>query len=157
MPLTDIQCKNAQPKDKQYKLTDGGGLSLLVHPNGSKYCVWRVKQDGHDRTKSVGIYPAVGVRAVRTQVAKLKNEMNLQKTAVVEKPPAPRFFEVAEEWLSKNAEVWKSQKHFKNVKASLDELYGADPIGNESRSIRAAYDEFFSERRIIGLGDATFK
>lgn len=128
MPLTDIQCKNAQPKDKQYKLTDGGGLSLLVHPNGSKYWVWRFKEDGHDRTKSIGIYPAVGVRAARTQVAKLKMEMDLQKTAVAEVAPAPSFSEVAEEWLSKTYDVWKSQKHIKNVRASLDELYGTDQM-----------------------------
>ncbi|MBL0829955.1 DUF4102 domain-containing protein [Klebsiella pneumoniae] len=25
------------PADKQYKLTDGNGMHLFVHPNGSKY------------------------------------------------------------------------------------------------------------------------
>ena len=41
MPLTVPQIKNAKPREKQYKITDGEGLFLLVHPNGSKY--WRYK------------------------------------------------------------------------------------------------------------------
>ena len=41
MPLTDIAIKSAKPQAKQYKLTDGDGMFLLVMPNGSKY--WRLK------------------------------------------------------------------------------------------------------------------
>ena len=37
--LTELAIKQAKFRDKQYKLSDGGGLFLLVHPNGSKY--WR--------------------------------------------------------------------------------------------------------------------
>jgi hypothetical protein len=40
MPLTDTSARNAKPKDKPYKLFDGGRLFLLVNPNGSKY--WRL-------------------------------------------------------------------------------------------------------------------
>ena len=39
--LTEITIRQAKPKLKQYKLFDGGGMFLLVHPNGSKY--WRMK------------------------------------------------------------------------------------------------------------------
>ncbi|MBC10076.1 MAG: integrase, partial [Gammaproteobacteria bacterium] len=31
------QVKQAKPKAKSYKITDGNGLYLLVHANGSKY------------------------------------------------------------------------------------------------------------------------
>lgn len=37
MSLTDTKVKNAKPSEKVVKLTDGFGLYLLVHPNGSKY------------------------------------------------------------------------------------------------------------------------
>ncbi len=40
-PLTDILVKNAKPKEKSYKLADGGGLYLEVMPVGSK--LWRMK------------------------------------------------------------------------------------------------------------------
>ena len=34
MPLTDAAVKNAKPEDKARKLSDGGGLYLLVKPTG---------------------------------------------------------------------------------------------------------------------------
>lgn len=39
--LNDVQCRNAKPKDKPYKLTDGQGLVLEVKPNGVK--AWRYR------------------------------------------------------------------------------------------------------------------
>ncbi len=36
MAVTDTEVGTAMPADKQYKLTDGSGMHLLVHPNGSK-------------------------------------------------------------------------------------------------------------------------
>ncbi len=40
MALTNLKVRTAKPADKQYKLTDGGGMHLLVHPNGS---YWRLQ------------------------------------------------------------------------------------------------------------------
>jgi hypothetical protein len=37
MPLTDTAIRNAKLRDKSYKLSDGGGLHLLVGTEGSKY------------------------------------------------------------------------------------------------------------------------
>lgn len=31
------QVDTAKPKDKPYKLADGGGLYLLIKPNGARY------------------------------------------------------------------------------------------------------------------------
>ncbi|HFC7910595.1 TPA: Arm DNA-binding domain-containing protein, partial [Neisseria meningitidis] len=33
-PLSANQVKNAKPRDKLYKLSDGGGLALWVYPTG---------------------------------------------------------------------------------------------------------------------------
>lgn len=41
MKLNARQIDTAKPKEKAYKLADGGGLYLLVKPNGGKY--WRLK------------------------------------------------------------------------------------------------------------------
>jgi len=35
-PLSVSQVKNAKPKDKLYKLSDGGGLALWVLPSGGE-------------------------------------------------------------------------------------------------------------------------
>jgi len=39
--LTATQIKNAKPREKKYKLFDGGGLFLQINSNGSK--LWRLK------------------------------------------------------------------------------------------------------------------
>ncbi len=38
MALSDVKVRSAKPEVKAYKLTDGDGMILLVHPNGSKSC-----------------------------------------------------------------------------------------------------------------------
>ena len=40
MKLTVKQIDSSKPKEKDYKLSDGGGLYLLVKTNGGKY--WRL-------------------------------------------------------------------------------------------------------------------
>jgi hypothetical protein len=37
MALTDTRIRNAKPKPKPYKLSDGGGMYLLVRPDGARY------------------------------------------------------------------------------------------------------------------------
>ena len=41
MPLTDVTIRSAKPSLKAFKLTDGGGMFLLVTPAGGK--LWRLK------------------------------------------------------------------------------------------------------------------
>ena len=41
MKFNNRAVHNAKPREKKWKLADGGGLHLLVHPNGGKY--WRFK------------------------------------------------------------------------------------------------------------------
>lgn len=42
MSLTATAIAQAKPTEKPRKLSDGGGLHLLVHPNGSK--LWRFEK-----------------------------------------------------------------------------------------------------------------
>lgn len=41
MALTDMQIRNAAPKDRDFKMSDSGGLYILVRKNDSK--LWRMK------------------------------------------------------------------------------------------------------------------
>ncbi|MCP4303644.1 MAG: integrase arm-type DNA-binding domain-containing protein [bacterium] len=65
MALTDIAIRNAKPRDKGYKLADGGGLYLLVTPSGGR--LWRVKYRVHGREKklALGRYPDLSLSAAR--------------------------------------------------------------------------------------------
>lgn len=48
---------SAKPNEREYKLTDGAGLYLLVKPNGRK--LWRLNYAylGKQRTLSFGAWP----------------------------------------------------------------------------------------------------
>jgi hypothetical protein len=55
----------AKPKDKQYKLTDGDGLFLLVHPNGGRYWRFKYRFNGQDKYMTFGTYPEVSLGDAR--------------------------------------------------------------------------------------------
>jgi len=65
MPLTNIECQTAKPKEKPYKMADGGGLYLEVMPNESKY--WRLKYRylGKESRLALGVYPSVSLADAR--------------------------------------------------------------------------------------------
>ncbi|MGO9398117.1 MAG: Arm DNA-binding domain-containing protein [Xanthobacteraceae bacterium] len=53
MPLADIAVRKAAPRERPYKLADGGGLCLLIQPNGSKH--WRLKYRFADKEKLLSL------------------------------------------------------------------------------------------------------
>lgn len=65
MALSEFAVRKAKPRDKAYKLTDGGGLYLHVQPNGSK--LWRLKYRhlGKEKLLSFGPYPLVSIADAR--------------------------------------------------------------------------------------------
>jgi hypothetical protein len=69
MPLTALDVKQAKPTDKPRKLADGGGLYLLVNPNGSKWWRWAYRFGGKEKTLSMGIYPETSLAEAREKHA----------------------------------------------------------------------------------------
>lgn len=67
MKLTARQISTAKPQDKPYKLSDGGGMYLLVNPNGSRY--WRLKYRyaGKEKLLALGVYPDVTLADARNK------------------------------------------------------------------------------------------
>lgn len=117
-PLTDTQVRNAKAKDKSYKLSDGGGLYLLVSTEGSKY--WRMdyRLNGGRNTLSFGKYPEVPLsdarkyrHEARSQIAK---GVDPSQTRRIEKAnsafaSANTFEVVAREWHSVKVSSWQPQ------------------------------------------------
>ena len=117
IPLTDIQIRNAKPKDKPYKMSDGGGLYVEIMPHGSK--LWRMKvrqATGKESILSFGAYPGVPLVDARAERAKAKQQQaggidpaqskRIEKQQ--QKKSAINTFElVAREWHANKSEVWK--------------------------------------------------
>src|SRR5450759_5975089 len=72
MPLTDVKCRNAKGQISPYKLSDGGGLYLLVNSEGAKY--WRLayRWHGKQRTLALGVYPKPTFLAQHSTTQQLK-------------------------------------------------------------------------------------
>lgn len=126
MALTDIKVRTAKPTDKQYKLTDGNGMHLLVHPNGSKYWRLQYRFSGKQKMLALGVYPDVSLadaRARRDEARKLlANSIDpgdKKKNDKVEQEEARTFEQLAIEWHATNKK-W-SEEHSRRVLKSLED------------------------------------
>jgi len=59
--------RNAKPREKPFKLSDGGGLYLLVQPNAAK--LWRLayRFDGRQKLLALVAYPATSLAEARAK------------------------------------------------------------------------------------------
>ncbi|MBG0751006.1 MULTISPECIES: tyrosine-type recombinase/integrase [Pectobacterium] len=117
MKLNARQVETAKPKEKPYKMADGGGLYLLVKTNGSRY--WRLKYriDGKEKLLALGVYPDVSLadaRAKRDEARKgiaggidpleVKKEQKVEREAQVKNT----FREIALEWHNMKVKKWSA-------------------------------------------------
>lgn len=65
--LTDTEIRKTKPTEKPQKISDGGGLFLLVTPQGSK--LWRLayRFAGKQKTLAIGEYPTIGLADARAK------------------------------------------------------------------------------------------
>lgn len=130
VPLSDVKVRNAKPKDKEYKLSDGGGLYLLVTPTGGK--LWRMKYSyvGKEKLLTFGAYPAVTLSDARQRREDAKKLLansvdpgavkKAQKEAR-EELAANTFEIIAREWHAEHKRVKKiSDEHAINTLNRLE-------------------------------------
>lgn len=128
-PLLDIQVNRAKPKDRDYKIADGGGLYLLITTTGGK--LWRMDYRFNNKRKTIsfGAYPDLSLADARQRredakkllandidPSEMKKSVKQAKTALNESS----FEIVAREWHSKfsSADKW-SKPHAATI---LDRL-----------------------------------
>ncbi len=145
MPLTDTAIRKAAPRDKPYKLADGGGLYLEVMPTGSRY--WRLKYrvDGKEKRLALGVYPDVTLAAARNgredarrMLAQGRDPSADKKAAKLAKIEAmaisiDTFEVVAREWMARQdvAEVTANKTRWLLESFLFPDL-GSRPIGGIS-------------------------
>ena len=131
---TKLSIKQAKPKGKQYKLTDGQGMYLRVYPNGSKYWQLQYWFEGKQKILSLGVWPDVSLTEARDERFeakkkikvgidpndKRKESLEAQKIYFEkEKERETTIFRIiAEEWLSRQSVLW-TERHSRGVQNSL--------------------------------------
>ncbi len=129
--LNDTQIKNAKPKEKDYQLSDGQGLFLLVKTSSAKW--WRFNyvspNDGKRKLLSLGTYPEISLAKARA-----RRDEARQKIAVGIDPSDERqqikqskkeeqektettFQSVVDEFFASRKKIWSDSNYHKNYSA----------------------------------------
>lgn len=133
---TNFALKSAKAKDRPYKISDGGGLFLLVTPAKGKDLLpgavnkwWRFKYrfDGKEKGLSFGTYPEITLSEARkkrdealSQIALGFDPALLRKAIKAAKSQEGSFEVVAREWHAKYTAAEWSEAHSKNILARLE-------------------------------------
>jgi integrase len=140
MALTDTAIRKAKPADKPQKLTDGGGLYLLLNPNGSRWWRWDYRFAGKRKTLSMGTYPDTGLADAREKHAAARKllavgvdpgiQRKAERAAGAESG-ATSFAAIAEEWFATRHDLADTTRN--KIRWMLDDLalpwIGARQIG----------------------------
>jgi len=108
--LSDTSIRNSKSGQKQYKIFDGQGLFVLIHPNGSKYFRYRYKFESKEKVMALGVYPETTLKQAR--------EKRLEAQRLVKEGLDPVIFRQEEEAKREQDEkekLLKSQNTFKKV------------------------------------------
>jgi integrase len=140
MPLTDAAIRNARPADKPRKLSDSGGLYVLVNPNGSRW--WRLKyrSGGKEKGLSLGVYPEVGLKDARAKRDEMRRQLaagidpgRVRSAAKAAQTGSNSFEAVAREWIAKFSPTWApshSSKVVRRLERDVFPWMGSRPIGD---------------------------
>ena len=116
--LSATKVKQAKPREKSYKLADGGGLCLLIRPIG-KYWRYNYRFLGKQKTLALGVFPDVSLAEARKRHLKAR-ELLSEDTDPSEVKRVQKFTKelssentfrcIAEEWFQVHM-LDKSKKH----------------------------------------------
>lgn len=112
MALTELKIKNLKPRDKRYLVNDGQGLYIAVMPTGEKYWYVRTWENGHERKRSLGRYPDVGLKEAR----------ELKYHPKEKNPAAALFGPALEEWFTARYVPSCGEKRVKDTRSVIDRL-----------------------------------
>ena len=143
--LSDAKVRNAKPREKAYKLSDGEGLFLLVRPSGQKLWRWRYWLEGREQLYAVGHYPAMGLGDARKAAdgarelvrqgrnpaheRQAKRERNLAEVEQRRREKEGSFARVAEAWFAEGewAPTTRAAKRGR-LDSGLIPKFGSRPI-----------------------------
>lgn len=183
MALTDTAIRSAKPLAKGWKLKDGakgsrdgGGLHVLIKPNGAKLfrMDYRRPVTGTPNTLSLGAYPATSLATARAERDKARQLLaqgidpgsHRKATKAAGREQAGNSFEViAREWLASKATGWESS-HTDKQKSRLEKhllpRVGDKPIGDiavaDLRPLLVSMAKHVEQlHRVMGIASDVFR
>jgi integrase len=147
--LQDITIRSSKPKEKDYRLSDGDGLYILIKTTNAKW--WRLDYTFNStrKTISLGTYPETGLKTARTKATIAReniannidpSDLRKEKKITSQKiklnaersdnglPAINSFADVAMKWLFSTSHLTSETTHSK--KTSRLERHAFPTIGN---------------------------
>ena len=132
----------AKPKDKLYRLRDGGGLFCEVLTTGAKVWRFNYRIHGKQKTFTIGKFPDTSISEARTSRDEAKKlvssgidpsqQKQINKKALTENT----FQKIAEVWLKHQKPEW-SAEHYRRTKSYLERDVFPWLGNREAKSIEA--------------------
>lgn len=160
MPLTDTAIRTSKPSTKPVKLSDGGGLYLLLNPNGSRW--WRLDYRflGKRKTLSMGVYPYVSLKDARARREEAKTLLAAAGIDPSENRKAVKASRIAEstntleivtrEWFAKFSSMWNESHGERIIRRFERDIFPW--LGNKTISEITAPELLATIRRIESRG-----
>jgi Arm DNA-binding domain len=127
MGLTDTEIRKSKPAEASYRLSDSGGMYLVVSPAGGKLWRWKYRFDAKEKLMALGKYPQISLAMARERHAEGRKllaigvdpmaQRKAEKTAE-QVASSNSFATIAAEWL----EHWregKSPRHADSVRRRM--------------------------------------
>ena len=139
-PLSEAKVRTAKPREKKYKIFDGGGLFLQVTPSGGKLWHFKYRFDNKEKKIALGAYPEISLadarrrrEDARRQVAHGVDPGEVRKAQKIagKNKEANSFEAVAREWHNRQSSIWVpayADKMIKSLERSIFPWLGACPI-----------------------------
>jgi integrase len=146
LSLSDVTIRSAKPKSKPFKLSDSGGLFLLVQPSGGKWWRYKYRFAGKEKLLALGSYPEVTLADARERHLQARKLLSAGKDPSQIKQEAKRqailssqqtFEAVALEWHKGRLHNWTethAKKVLKSFAADVFPKLGSRPIAEITAS-----------------------
>ncbi|NLN13288.1 MAG: integrase arm-type DNA-binding domain-containing protein, partial [Arcobacter skirrowii] len=135
-PLTDKEIKASKPKEKDYKLSDGQSLYLVVKTNGTKFFRYDFTFENKRKSLSFGVYPGISLSEARSLRDNAKELLKQNINPIFEKKSSNNiddtntFKNISEKWLLRMKNDWVDSTFVKVVNVLENHAYPY--IGNKN-------------------------
>jgi len=118
--LTDALLRSVKPSDRPQKLSDGGGLHLLITPAGGRYWRYNYRVDGKQKTLALGVYPDVRLVQARARHQEARRQLADGIDPAIKKEVSGLTFEMAARQWHDHWKVNRNERHAHYVLSRLE-------------------------------------